>query len=297
MVHRLQLNALRAFEATARRGSMSAAAQELGVTHGAISRHIRALETQFGLLLVRRLPHAVETTAEGVELARTLTEAFAQISVAVARVKPMPLTLSCSATIMMYWLIPRLGRFKALHPEIDLRLNVSHGDIHPGRDEISVAIRNSMFRPDDDMVVHRLIQEEVGPVCHPDYAAQMDLQRVEAIAHCRILGAKTRPNGWNEWLASSGHEQKTVVPHESFEHFYLLIQAAACGLGLAMVPRLLVEDEIRQGHLVAPFGFVAGPHRLDLWINPHLRARKDVRHLIDWLADEMKQPRQDNRKK
>ena len=296
MTHRLQLNALRAFEATARMGSMSAAAQELGVTHGAISRHIRALEEQFGLLLVRRLPHAIETTPEGVHLAMTLTDAFTQINMAVARVKPMPLTLSCSATIMMYWLIPRLARFKSLHPEIDLRLNISHGDIHPGRDEISVAIRNSMYRPDDDMVVHRLIQEEVGPVCHPEYVAQMGLHSVSDIARCRILGAKTRPNGWKEWLASSGHTDMRLDPHESFEHFYLVIQAAACGLGLAMVPRILVEDEIRNGHIVAPFGFVAGPHRLDLWINPHLRARRDVRYLIAWLDDEIKRMRKEHRR-
>ena len=275
---------------------MSAAAQELGVTHGAISRHIRALEEQFGLLLVRRLPHAVETTPEGVHLAMTLTDAFNQINMAVARVKPMPLTLSCSATIMMYWLIPRLGRFKSLHPEIDLRLNVSHGDIHPGRDEISVAIRNSMYQPDDDMVVHRLIQEEVGPVCHPDYAMQMNLTAIKDITRCRILGAKTRANGWHEWLACSGYGKIQVETHESFEHFYLVIQAAVCGLGLAMVPRVLVEDEINSGHLVAPFGFVVGPHRLDLWINPHLRARKDVRHLIDWLDDEMKQMRHEHTK-
>jgi LysR family transcriptional regulator, glycine cleavage system transcriptional activator len=148
-----------------------------------------------------------------------------------------------------------------------------------------------MYQPDDEMVIHRLIQEEVGPVCHPDYAKQIQLQSIDAIRHCRILGAKTRPHAWTEWLTSSGYANVHVETHERFEHFYLLIQAAACGLGLAMVPRLLVEDEIRNGHLVAPFGFVVGPHRLDLWINPHLRARKDVRHLIDWLDDEMRQLR------
>ena len=67
-------------------------------------------------------------------------------------------------------------------------------------------------------------------------------------------------------------------------------------LGLAMVPRILVEDEIRNGHIVAPFGFVAGPHRLDLWINPHLRARRDVRYLIAWLDDEIKRMRKEHRR-
>ncbi|MFE1599299.1 LysR substrate-binding domain-containing protein [Methylobacterium sp. ID0610] len=285
---RLPLNALRAFEVTARLGSMSAAAAELGVTHGAVSRHIKALEAQFGLPLLERQPRAVAPTQEGAQLAASLAEAFDQIHLAVSRVQPGPLTLSCSATIMMYWLIPRLETFKQANPAIELRLNISYGEVDFIRDEISVAIRNSMYRPPATARARRLITEEIGPVCHPDYAARLDLRSPTDLERARILATATRPNAWSEWAAAIGWRDLGIVPHESYGHFYLVIQAAACGLGLALAPRLLVESEIRSGHLVAPFGFTPGPHRLELWIAEHLQSRHDLKCLVRWLEEEMK---------
>ncbi len=78
-----------------------------------------------------------------------------------------------------------------------------------------------------------------------------------------------------------------MQPHEHFEHFYLVIQAAACGLGVALVPRLLVETELANGQLAAPFGFTVGPHRLTLWTARHLAARADVQQLTSWISREM----------
>ncbi|MGY2050651.1 LysR substrate-binding domain-containing protein [Methylobacterium sp. JK268] len=285
---RLPLNALRAFDVTARLGSMSAAAAELGVTHGAVSRHVRALEAQFGLPLLERLPRAVTLTQEGAQLAASLGEAFDQIQLAISRVQPGPLTLSCSATVMMYWLIPRLEAFKQRNPTIELRLNISYGEVDFIRDEISVAIRNSMYRPPPTARARRLIVEEIGPVCHPDYAARLGLAGTEDLARARILATATRPNAWAEWGEAVGRPDLGIIPQEIYGHFYLVIQAAACGLGLALAPRLLVDSEIRAGHLVAPFGFTPGPHRLDLWIAEHLQARADLRCLVDWLEAEMR---------
>ena len=287
---RLPLNALRAFEAAARLGSMSAAAAELGVTHGAVSRHVKSLEEQIGVSLLRRLPHAVATTPEGAELAATLAKAFALLHLGMARLHPGPLTLSCSATIMMHWLIPRLGTFKRGNGDVELRLNVSYGKVDFARGEISVAIRNSMYRPSQEVVVEKLIDEEIGPVCHPDYRSRIGLATLEDLARARILAPATRPAAWAEWAAAIGRPELRLATHESYEHFYLVIQAAACGLGLALAPRLLVEDELRTGRLVAPFGFVVGPHHLELWIAPHLRARSDLRRLVAWLREEMGRP-------
>lgn len=287
---RLPLNALRAFEATARLGSMSAAATELGVTHGAISRHVQLLEAQFGLPLLRRLPHAVVTTEDGAELAATLSEAIRLMRLGVARLQPGPLTLSCSATIMMHWLIPRLGIFKRSNADVELRLNVNYGEVDFVRDEISVAIRNSMYRPPHDVVVKRLIDEEIGPVCQPEYAARLGLATPDDLQPARILATATRPAAWAEWASALDRPDLGLATHESYEHFYLVIQAAACGLGLALAPRLLVESEIRTGRLVAPFGFTPGPHHLELWIAPHLRSRADMRRLVAWLQEEMGRP-------
>jgi DNA-binding transcriptional LysR family regulator len=205
----------------------------------------------------------------------------------VSRLASSPLTLSCSATIMMFWLLPRLGRFKRDHPEIDIRLNVNYGAVDFVRDEISLAIRSSMFKPPQDVVIRSLLREEIGPICHPDYAARLGLEAPDDLARARILGTTTRPAAWDEWLAAVGRADLSLASHEHYAHFYLLIQAAACGLGVALAPRLLVQDEIRHGHVIAPFGFVPGPHALSLWVAPHLRLRADVRRLSGWIESEM----------
>lgn len=266
---------------------MSAAAGELGVTHGAVSRHVRGLEAQFDLPLLRRLAKSVEPTLAGAQLAASLGEAFGLMYLSVSRLAPSPLTLSCSATIMMYWLIPRLSNFKRDNPTIELRLNVNYGDVDFVRDEVSLAIRSSMFRAPQNVVIQSLLREDIGPICHPDYAAKLGLQAPEDLARARILGTATRPAAWNEWLCAVDRPNLSLDSHEIYDHFYLLIQAAACGLGMALAPHFLVEDEIQRGHVVAPFGFVTGPHELSLWIAPHLRSRADIRRLSEWIVGEM----------
>ncbi len=285
---RLPLNALRAFEAAARLGSMSAAAAELRVTHGAISWQVKALETHAGMVLLQRVPRGLLPTAEGAALAAELSEAFERMHLALSRVQPRPMTLSCSATVMMFWLLPRLGSFKRAHPTLELRLDVNYGQVDFVRDEVSVAIRNSMYQPPPNALAETLVREEIGPVCHPAYAARLGLRAPPDLARVRLLATATRPHGWAEWTEAIGIPALPAPPSEVYEHFYLVVQAAACGLGLAIVPRLLVESEIAAGHLVAPLGFVDGPNSLELWTAEHLRARADVEALLSWLRHAMR---------
>ena len=285
---RLPLNALRAFEATARLNSMSAAAAELGVTHGAISRHVRSLEAEFGVPLLKRLPKSVEPTQQGGQLAATLGDAFARMQQGVAALAPLPLTLSCSATISMHWLIPRLGAFKRANPDVEIRLNLNYGEVDFLRDEISLAIRSTMFKAPQDVIIRPLLRERVGPVCHPDYAQRLGLKQPADLAQARLLGTATRVHAWREWMDAFGYRGEPLQPQDSFEHFYLQNQAAACGLGVAIAPEILVEGEIARGHLLAPFGFADGPHELNLWIAPHLRSRPDVKRLANWIEETMR---------
>ena len=284
----LPLNSLRAFEASVRLGSMTAASRELLVTPGAVSRHIKVLEERFGLPLLERLPRAVIATREGARLAGELSVAFDQMRLAVSRIQPGPVILSCSATIIMRWLLPRLGRFRSENPSIELRLNVNFGNVDFIRNEISVAIRNSMYRPPPTAAARTLAREEIGPVCHPNYAARLGLAAPQDVMRARLLATETRPQAWVEWARSIGEPDYPLQAHEVYEHFYLAIQAAACDLGMAVAPRILVEDDIAEGRLVAPFGFVAGPNSLRLWIAGHVRERADVRALSRWLQTEMK---------
>ena len=286
---RLSLNSLRAFEATARLRSFSAAADELSVTHGAISRHIRSLEDSLGLALLTRSAQGTAPTGEGQRLAEGLSAAFNLIQTSVEQLTPGPLTLSCSESIMMYWLIPRLARFHEANPGVELRFNMSHGAEDFTRDNISVAIRLSSIEVPKGVQRSDVVTEWIGPVCSPAYLAGLRLQTAADLERARLMVSRTRPNAWTDWLRCAGHDELGPLRiDESFEHFYLLIQAAKCGLGMANVPRLLVRDDLNNGTLVGPLGFVAGPNKLAIWGAPHLSRRPDVVRLVDWLTDELR---------
>jgi LysR family glycine cleavage system transcriptional activator len=285
---RPSLNALRALEATVRLSSMTAAAEELSVTHGAISRHIKSLEEIFCIPLLLRGPRSVQPTPEGGRLASELSRAFDLIASSVERLQPGPLTLSCSSTIMMSWLIPRIGAFHELHPDIELRFNMNYDRIDFVRDEISVAIRVSMIEPPKEVIIKNMVDEWIGPVCSPEYASK-HFKAPSDLDRCALMATKTRPAGWADWARKSGHSFE-LRPQRFFDHFYLLIQAAACGLGVAIVPKILVLDDLRSGKLVAPSGFVTGPYKIVLWIAPHLRARSETKALVNWLTNEFRKP-------
>lgn len=283
------LHALRAFEAVARLGSMSAAADELAVTHGAISRHVRTLEESLGVLLLKRGIQASELTPEGLRLAEGLTAAFAVIESSLEQVRPGPATISCSESIMMFWLLPRIARFQQQHADMPLQFNLNYRGIDPIRDNISVAIRNTLIPPPQDIIVRDITDEWVGPVCTPEYLRLHKLREPADLMRARLLATRSRPQSWQQWATAVGVADLALPVQEEFEHFYLLIQAAACGLGIANVPRMLVTDALESGRLVAPFGFVRGPYRLVLWLNPHVRGREDVQALADWMAGELLQ--------
>jgi DNA-binding transcriptional LysR family regulator len=281
------LVALRAFEAAARHRSLTRAAEELCVTHGAVSRHIKALEASLGVPLMRRGALSSDPTPEGVCLAEGLTAAFGLIRATVERITPGPLTLSCSASIMLCWLIPRMPAFHAAYGDVQVELNTNYDRVDFSRDKISVAIRNSTIPAPRDAVIRDLGQEWIGPVCTPDYARAMGLRTPGDLGRAVLLFTQTRPDAWRDWFEAAGHADMAVEPRRGFEHFYLMIQAATFGLGVAVVPHMLVLNEVRTGRLVAPFGFLPGRRHLKLWIAGHLSHRADLRALENWLVGEM----------
>lgn len=287
-IPRPSLNALRAFEAAVRLGSMTAAAEELFVTHGAVSRHIRALEDQVGVVLLERTGQGLKPTAEGQRLVEGLASAFRLIQASVEQLRPGPLTLSCSASIMMYWLLPRIGGFHLKHPEVEVQFNMKYDRIDFVRDNIGLAIRNSSIEPPPDARLRDLMVEWIGPVCSPEYQAAAGLTRPAGLSAARLLATKTRLEAWRDWVTATGYEGAVPEVTARYEHFYLLIQAAVCGLGVAVVPLMLVEDDLRSGKLVAPFGFAPSRRKLVLWVAPNLDGRADVEAMARWLTQEMR---------
>lgn len=292
---RVSLNALRAFEATARHGSFTAAADELAVTHGAVSRQVRMLEETFGVLLLQRSAQGAEPTPEGQRLAESLTRGFDEIQAGIEQLKPGPLTLACSTSIMMYWVLPRLSAFQQKNPDVNLQYHMSSGLLDFTHDKISVALRLSSQEPARDVVCTDVCSEWVGPVCSPEYLRSLRIRTTADLQRARLIYSRTREHAWSEWKGCHDPSIGDLVLDEGFPHFYLLIQAARCGLGIANVPRMLVQDDLNSGTLVAPFGFVAGPNRLTIWVASHLTERSETRRLVDWLGAELKKDEQRNR--
>ena len=163
-----------------------------------------------------------------------------------------------------------------------------------------VALRLSSIEAPKSVVRSDVVVEWIGPVCSPTCLGALQLQTVADLDRARLMVSRTRPNAWTDWLRCGGGggngggggggegEPGPLRIDESFEHFYLLIQAAKCGLGLANVPRMLVRDDLNNGTLVASLGFVPGPNKLAIWVAPHLSRRTDVVSLVDWLTDELR---------
>lgn len=284
---RPSLNALRAFEMVARKGTFGEAADALSVTHGAISRHIRTLEDVLGVVLLTRNAHGTKLTPEGARLAASLGRAFNLIQQSIEEVRPQPLELSCSASIMMHWLLPRLAGLHSNFPTMELGLRTGHGPIDFAQDGVSVAIRLGSIVPPPGIAPITLADEWIGGICSPDYLKVSGVQQVSDLSGEKLLATKTRPHAWKEWYSALNMPAADPPELEYFEHFYLLIQAAKVGLGFACVPRMLVQAELESGALVAPFGFVQGPAKLVLWISPNAKMRADTADLVKWIKEQM----------
>lgn len=251
------LNALLPFEATVRHASMTAAAQELHVTHGAVSRQVQNLERALGARLFERQTRALRPTPQARQLAAVIRDALDQIDAAAQQISPRtptgPITLSCEPTLLMRWLIPRLPDLAVDVPDVAVHLSAAGGAISLERDDIDLAIRRDDFPFPEGPSRTRLFGERIGPVCRPDLAAR--LTGAVGVSQVVLLHTATRPQAWDDWQRITGMRAEPTS-EQTLEHFYLTVQAAAAGVGVAIAPYAVVCDDLARGQLVAPFGFV-----------------------------------------
>ena len=254
------LKALPAFELAAESLSISAAAQELHLTHGAVSRQIKALEDHLGAPLFRRFNRRIELTAAGAAFLPHVRQALQVLQTSAAevaaRTRQGPLVVSCLATFMMRWLIPRLYAFNAANPGIEVRLSASHAPPDFGAGGIDVAIRLGKPPWPRGVVGRPFLADRVGPVVAPALLQGRRIRRPADLQRLGLLHAETRPGAWAQWLAMMGAEDFDATKGARFEHMYFLLEAAASGLGVAIGSYPLVEQDLESGRLVAPFGFV-----------------------------------------
>jgi DNA-binding transcriptional LysR family regulator len=254
------LLALRCFESAGRLESFARAADELHLTPGAISRAVRLLEDDLGIDLFERRNRRVFLTNTGKRLAKAVSEGLGLMSSAVREIRSdsrraRQLVLSCEPTLLMRWLIPRWSDFQTRHPGLDIHL-VAGGGTFSFDQGIDLAIRRDDFPRPPDYHSETLFQEKVGPVCRPEKVdLWFDKSRRTLRSSAPLLQTISRPTAWQEWATAKGLPAH-VVEMQAFEHFYFSIQAAVAGLGVAIGPWHLVRDDIQNGVLTAPLGFV-----------------------------------------
>jgi LysR family transcriptional regulator, glycine cleavage system transcriptional activator len=255
------LKALPMFEVAARHLSFSAAADELHVTHGAVSRQVKALEGYLGVPLFRRLNRHIELTDAGIALLPAVQTAFDVLENSSAQIaagpRQGPLIVSCLATFMIRWLFPKLYAFNALHPHIEVQLSSSYAPVNFARDSTDVAIRVGGPSALPGIEAHVLLEDRVGPVCSPALLQRHGLEQLSDLQHHTLLHTETRPDAWSDWLDRFGAGTVDVTHGRRFEHTYFLLEAAIRGLGVGIGSYPLVEEDLKTGRLVAPFGFVS----------------------------------------
>jgi LysR family transcriptional regulator, glycine cleavage system transcriptional activator len=287
------LNAIRAFEAAARLGSFKEAAIELGVTHGAISQQVRLLEDRLGApALFRRSTRRVTLTPAGTTLLEEIGPALDRISSAVQRhratrgeVPAAVLRVNALATFSMRWLLPRLSRFRDERPDIEVRLTTSNDPIDALADTFDVVIRGG---PDSfhGFTSRLFLSERRLPVCSPALVAKQPLENISDLAQHTLLNVTSMPRLWHDWLIQAGQPRVTPAATLTFDHFFLTIQAAIDGLGVAMGPTALIGDDVAAGHLITPFPDVSLPARSYFAYLPTGNESDSKAAFCDWLEKE-----------
>lgn len=286
------LNALRAFEAAARLGSVSRAATELHVTHGAISRHVRTLEDDLGRPLFVREGRGLALTAEGIRLRDAAGEAFARLQDAYARLRrdgtPSALVLGCPGSLLARWVIPRLERLGTDLPAMKLHLSAQENNFDTHLTGLDAALLLGEAPWPTEWQVHVLAPERIGPVLSPRHPAFADLRDAPAglLAGEPLLHTTSRPQAWSRWESTQHLESGTLRMGTGFDHLTYLLEAAAAGLGVAIAPEELVSADLASGRLVAPWGFVETGGS---WALCTTRENRDARipSLAEWLRGEL----------
>lgn len=286
------LTGLVALEATVRHRSISAAAREIGVTQAAVSRHIAALEEEFGRPLFIRAHRAVQPTAECQVLGQALADHFYGISHAVdamrATSKDM-VTIGASVALSQLWLVPRLMQFRKDHPGMALRVVSRDDRIDLGSGEVDLVIRFGQG-PFADGETLAMARDVVFPVCAPDYAARHDLRQFPN-CHFDLIEQDVPDRSWyrwSDWFAETGSRPLYPVPTLRLTYFTDTLAAARAGEGIAMGWRMLLGDALQTGALVKVGAVEIRPQAVNnLVVANGKKPSASVEMVTRWLAAEL----------
>ena len=282
----LPLPALHAFEAAARHASFTRAAAELGLTQAAVSYHIRRLEERLGTPLFTRHGRGLALTDTGVRLASEVVDAFGRLRAAVGVETDSAshiLSVASVPTFATHWLAPRLGAFQAAHPDIAVRLatSIEMGDRVDDQLTADVEIRSGLGGFSSRLAVHKLLDVRLACVVAPSQAAS--LQHPADVLSLPLIGMTV---SWNAWFEAVGVDAPARLrkPAPDFDNQVASAQAAATGLGAALVTPDFFAGDLAAGRLVAPFPVVVDRGK-GYWLvhAPEQRHRPKIRAFRDWI--------------
>ncbi|CAM4006457.1 LysR substrate-binding domain-containing protein [Bordetella muralis] len=286
-IHQLPpLTAIKAFTAAAQAGSVVAAADKLNVTHSAVSHQIRLIESWLGCKLFDRHASGVTLTEAGKRLFASTAKALddmSRVCVEIRGQRPSTaLTLACPGSFMMQWLIPRLDSLEAQHPDIALNLQVGTdvGRLRAGHvDALIYCGRDTHSR---DVNEQLLADNDIGPICTPAQATT--LAAPQTLMSTPLLATNSYPAAWDIWAKASDLDVAQLKPQRSFGQLIYMIQATIAGLGVGIAPSVLVQEEIEQGRIAAPLGFVSSGDRISLCVLKRRAQEPAILSLGAWLA-------------
>lgn len=287
------LTAVRYFEAAARHLSFTKAAQELHVTHSAISHQIKALEEWLGTPLFRRLNRSIMLTEAGQAYMRPVREALEKLGEASrslrAREQTGTLTVSVMPSFAAKILVPHLGSFRRAHPDIDVRISASERLVDFAREDVDVAIRYGRGNW-PGLRIDRLLREVMVAVCSPDLLSGRNGLKTPAdlLQHTLMHDSDWPESMWPRWLAAAGVQTQQRSSALTFNNSSLLIQAAIDGLGIALTQEALVRDDIAEGRLAKPFEVEMPSDYAYYLVSPEASSdRPKVVAFRDWLKQEI----------
>lgn len=275
------LNGLHIFHVAAHSRSLREAAEKLHITHGAVSKQLKLLERYLEQPLFEKQGRGVRLTPAGESLREYTQRGFSALTAGVEQLRQhssSQLVVSCEPTLTMRWLMPRLQQFYQ-QTGIDVRLSTAGGPVHLAEHEL--AIRRDDFPIPAHYCVTPLVDEWVGPVVREDYwqRYRRDPQQI-----C-LLHSRSRIHAWRDWLEQC-QSQLGQGSLQQFEHFYFCLQAVIDGLGAAIGSYPLVADDLQQGRMIAPYGFVASGHRY-LLLAPDRPLRPAEERFRHWLLEQL----------
>ena len=281
------MSLLLAFEAAARHESYTRAAQELSLTQSAVSRQVQALEQQLGLSLFRRVGRQVQLTDVGHLYQREMSDALGRIRSATLQALAYQsgsgtLRLATLPTFGSKWLLPRLQNFYATNPGILVHIHSRIEAIDFETSQIDAAIGvSSIDLP--GLISQRLHTEQLVVIASPSIAEQVKQLTPQQISEYVLLNVANNPHAWGEWFSHHHLPHRTMRLGPSFELTSHLIQAVRAGIGIGLVPQILVEEELQQGELISPGESIASQRSYCLIYPPRNEALPSLRAFRQWL--------------